>query len=170
MTIQQKGWFELGGRVARALLSSPRFRARLQRALDGVDPAGAVELVRSLLWTDPEVPMSVLGTAPRLANAGILALGTAAAELSWVSRDMAAKVAADLWDEVQLDELEDTWELCLERFFDLSPSEAGFKLASGALALLLGALERELERDPDAGARLAALLDDHPRVKEVLTR
>ena len=170
MPTQRKGWLELGERISAALLSSPRFKARLHNVLEGIDPAGAVGLVKALLWTDPEVPLGLLGVAPRLVNAGILGVGAAVSELSFLSRDMVKGVMDGLRDEVLVEELEQTYALCLERFFGLTPSEAGFKMAAAALALLLGALERELERDPAAGERLQELLEAHPLVKERLTR
>lgn len=170
MASMAKGWLEMGARIATSLLSSPRFKARLTRALEGIDPLGAVGLVKALLWTDPEASMSLLGTAPRLINAGILTLSTAVAELSWLPLDVVKEVTANLWDEVLVEELEDAYALALERFLGLSPSQAGFKLAAGVLALLLGAMERELERDPAAGERLEKLLADHPLVKERLSR
>ena len=168
MPKQGKGWLELGERIAAALLSSPRFKARLHRTLEGVDPQGAAGLVKALLWTDPEVPLGLLGVAPRLINAGIMGVGAAVSELSWLSRDMVKEVLQGLWDEVLVEELEQTYALCLERFFGLTPSEAGFKMAAGTLALLLGALEREMGRNPAAGEQLQELLDAHPLIKERL--
>ena len=163
---QAGGWLELGGRVAAALLSSPRFKERVRRVLGGVDPEGAPGLVRSLLWTDPEVPLALVGTAPELINAGAGALAELLRQVASLPVEMTREVAAGVWSRVDAGELLDALDRAVERHLGMGPEEARYRVAMALLTALLDGLERRLEQDPEAGEALARLLADHPLVRE----
>lgn len=74
MSHQRRGWLDLGDRVARRLLDSPRFRRDVEIVRDHVDPDEAPGLVRTLIWTDPGLTLSLVGAAPRVINTLIEAL------------------------------------------------------------------------------------------------
>lgn len=65
------GWCEAASRVLGPLLASQQVKARIRVVLQHVDPDYAPVLVRTLLRTDPELPLAALSALPRLANAAI---------------------------------------------------------------------------------------------------
>jgi len=168
-TEQARGWLELGARVAGSLLSSPRFKGRLQKMMSAVDPQGSRELVKSLLWTDPEVSLSLVGVLPDLLNAGAGILAELSRQVGSLPVDMTREVAADMWARVDAADLGEALDELVERHLGMGPEEARFNLALALLTALLGTLERRLEQDPEAGETLARLLADHPLVRERLS-
>ncbi|MFH2005876.1 MAG: hypothetical protein ABI333_04725 [bacterium] len=90
------GWIDAAARIARTLLRSPRFKARVKIIVNHIDPDSTPELVRTLLWTDPEVALSLLGAAPHVANAAIGALGELTRQLQTLPPTLAREVLADL--------------------------------------------------------------------------
>lgn len=80
------GWFDLGARVAGRLLKSPRFRRDVEIVRDHVDPDEAPGLVRTLLWTDPGLSLSLVTAAPAVLNAGIEALREVVVQLEGMPR------------------------------------------------------------------------------------
>jgi hypothetical protein len=160
------GWLGLGERITASLLSSPRFKARLDKVLGAVDPDSAPALVRSLLWTDPGVPLAMVGVVPLLLNAGAGAVAELLRQVASLPVEMTREVAADLWSRVDAADLGEAAHLATRRHLGMSPQEARFRLAVALLTVLLDALEQRLEQDPGAGDELARLLDDHPLVRE----
>jgi len=90
------GWIDAAARIAKTLLRSPRFKARLKIIVNHIDPDSAPELVRTLLWTDPEVALSLIGVAPRVANAAIGALGELARQLQTLPPALAREVLQEV--------------------------------------------------------------------------
>jgi len=65
----RRGPIEGTSRVVRELLRTQRFKKTINILIRELDPENAGLLVRTLIWEDPELFMSVLGAAPELANA-----------------------------------------------------------------------------------------------------
>lgn len=65
------GLIDLSNRVLRELLRTPKFKAKVKVLLDNLDPAAAPELVRTLMWEDPELFLDLVGASPQLLNAVI---------------------------------------------------------------------------------------------------
>lgn len=70
---QTKGIFELGDRIAKALLNKPGFKANLALLLNHIDPDSVPDLVRTLIWEDVGVALSLADAVPKIANALIKA-------------------------------------------------------------------------------------------------
>ncbi len=68
-----KGIFELGDRIAKALLNKPGFKANLALLLNHIDPDSVPDLVRTLIWEDVGVALSLADAVPKIANALIKA-------------------------------------------------------------------------------------------------
>ena len=68
-----KGIFELGNRIAKALLNKPGFKANLATLLNHIDPGSVPDLVRTLIWEDVGVALSVADAIPKVVNACIKA-------------------------------------------------------------------------------------------------
>lgn len=75
---ETKGLIDALDRILRQLIDTPGFKESVMILLKAVDPPSARGLVRTLLWRDPGLSMSALGTLPDLLNA----CAHAAAELS----------------------------------------------------------------------------------------
>jgi len=80
------GWLDLGARVAGRLLKSPRFRRDAEIVRDHVDPDEAPGLVRTLMWTDPGLSLSLVAAAPAVLNAGIESLREVVVQLEGMPR------------------------------------------------------------------------------------
>ncbi len=79
---QTKGIFELGGRIARVLLNKPGFKANLALLLKHIDPDSVPDLVRTLIWEDVGVALSLADAVPKIANALIKAAEEAVTQVN----------------------------------------------------------------------------------------
>jgi len=68
-----KGIFELSNRIAKVLLNKPGFKANLATLLNHIDPDSVPDLVRTLIWEDVGVALSLADAIPKVANACIKA-------------------------------------------------------------------------------------------------
>ncbi len=69
---EQRGVIDLADRLMRHRLENPDFKDNLREVLNNLDPEAARGLARGLLWTDMEVILGLLGSLPRIVNAGIV--------------------------------------------------------------------------------------------------
>ena len=70
---QVKGIFELSNRIAKVLLNKPGFKTNLATLLGHIDPESVPDLIRTLIWEDVGVALSLADAIPKLANACIKA-------------------------------------------------------------------------------------------------
>ncbi|HOJ13431.1 MAG TPA: hypothetical protein PLS81_08535 [Deltaproteobacteria bacterium] len=68
------GFIETQAGLLHDFMSSPPAKDMLRLALKDIDPESGRRLVRTLMTTDPEVPLAVAGSLPRAANLIIKAL------------------------------------------------------------------------------------------------
>lgn len=68
----QPGIIDAADRIAREIIRTPGFKEKVRLLLGSLDPASAPGLVQTLMWTDPEFFLSIIGAAPQLLNIGIL--------------------------------------------------------------------------------------------------
>ena len=68
MTTQERGVVDVGTRILAQLLKKPGFKDNLRAFLNNLDPQASPELVRTLLWKDPEVILGIVGALPAMAN------------------------------------------------------------------------------------------------------
>ncbi len=92
----------LGERVARALLSNPRFKADLRRLFAGIDPAHAPGLARALLWQDAEALLGLASALPRLFNFAVAAAGELIRQLNTMPPAMLQAFLSRLASELDL--------------------------------------------------------------------
>lgn len=67
-----------GSRVLREIIRTPAFLEIIKLHAKGLDPESARELVRTFLWEDVELSLSLVGTVPEIVNylaAAVLELG-----------------------------------------------------------------------------------------------
>ena len=67
-----------GSRVLREIIKTPAFLEIIKLHAKGFDPESARELVRTFLWEDVELSLSLVGTVPEMVNylaAAVLELG-----------------------------------------------------------------------------------------------
>lgn len=78
---EEKGLIDGADRIAKQLLGNSKFKQSMLILLSSVDPQSARGLVRTLFWEDPEMLLSVMGAAPDLVNALIVAMAEVAEQL-----------------------------------------------------------------------------------------
>lgn len=88
-------------RALRRSLTTPRTKDAIRLVLGRLDPENARSLVRSALWTEPELPLSLLGSVPVVCNALIAAADEALAQLEEkltpaLRRELARSLIEDL--------------------------------------------------------------------------
>ncbi len=69
-----RGIIDSNNRILEEVLDKPAFKEGLRLVLMNIDPQNSPRLVRTILGTDVEVPLAIVGALPALANAVILAL------------------------------------------------------------------------------------------------
>jgi hypothetical protein len=93
----------LGERLARVLLSHPRFKTNLRRLIQGIDPDRAPGLVRALLWQDAEALLGLVSALPRAFNFVAAAAGELFRQLNTMPPDMLRAFLAQLTKELDLE-------------------------------------------------------------------
>jgi hypothetical protein len=66
-----KGVIDLADRILKELLKKPAFKDGVRTLLINIDPTSSRQLVRTLLWQDPEFFLTLLGALPPLVNTAI---------------------------------------------------------------------------------------------------
>ncbi|MEJ5185996.1 MAG: hypothetical protein WHT46_02810 [Candidatus Geothermincolales bacterium] len=92
----------LGERLARAILSNPRFKANLRRFVGGIDPAHAPGMVRAILWQDAEATLGLASALPRLFNFAAAALEELLRQLNSLPPDMLRAFLGRLVDQLDV--------------------------------------------------------------------
>ncbi len=72
-TKNQRGLIDATDRVARELIRTPQLKEKIRLLLNSLDPASAPGLIQTLMWTDPDFFLSIIGAAPEMINIGVLA-------------------------------------------------------------------------------------------------
>ncbi len=179
------GWLDEATVRLRPLLRSARFKNSLRRLLARIDPAYAPELVRTAIWTDPSLPMSLLQALPRAANALLLAGRGLLDQTARLAPALQAAFLRDLLGRIELGLAGELAGRCTRLSLALAAEQqdwpalaraysAGFARAldPDALATALAAAAPRLEQvvaDHEdwiqAGSRtLRQVLADHPRL------
>lgn len=68
-TSSRPGVLDMSNRILKELLRTPKFKAQVKVVLNSLDPPAAAELVRTLMWEDTELFLSLVGVFPELLNA-----------------------------------------------------------------------------------------------------
>lgn len=96
-----KGVLATAERALLRALRRPRTRESLRVLLRGLDPENARAVVRTALWTEPELFLSLLGSLPRAANAAIYAADELLAQLAEkLSPDLRRELVGSLLADV----------------------------------------------------------------------
>ncbi len=80
--IQVKGLVDAADRILRELIRTPKFKEALIILLNSIDPPAARRLVRTFMWGDPGVLMSIMGSLPQMINTGSEAMAELAAQMN----------------------------------------------------------------------------------------
>ncbi|MCX5850439.1 MAG: hypothetical protein NT072_00040 [Deltaproteobacteria bacterium] len=68
MEAQTQGLVKMTGTVVERLIESPNFKENVKAVLRNIDPGESSDLVKTLLWKDPELFLAMLGALPVLLN------------------------------------------------------------------------------------------------------
>jgi hypothetical protein len=80
--IQTKGLVDAADRILRELIRTPKFKEAVIILLNSIDPPAARSLVRTFMWGDPGVLMSIMGSLPEMINTASQALAELAAQMN----------------------------------------------------------------------------------------
>lgn len=87
-TIKQAGLVDAANRVTRELLRTPRFKEGIKIVLNSLDPDSASDLVKTIMWEDADIFLSLLASLPEMLNIVFLALREMTAQLSNFTPEM----------------------------------------------------------------------------------
>ena len=68
MEAQTQGLVKMTGTVVERLIESPNFKENVKAVLRNIDPGESSDLVKTLLWKDPELFLAMLGALPVFLN------------------------------------------------------------------------------------------------------
>lgn len=92
-------------RVLKQLIDTPKFKEAVMILLKAVDPPAARGLVRTLLWRDPGLSMSFMGTMPALLNACSHAAAELASQLSSMPPPLLRELVASILERLDVEAL-----------------------------------------------------------------
>ncbi len=128
---------DAANRVSRELLRTPRFKAGLKMVLNSLDPDSAPDLVKTLMWEDTDVFLSLLGSLPAMVNIVFLALRELTVQLDNFTPEMLADFMAQILEKLDgeaLGEALGSTTLLFARMGELPASkvaERGAELGAG---------------------------------------
>lgn len=138
-----------GARVLREIIRTPAFRELIKVNSRDLDPDSARELVRTFLWEDVELSLSLVGTVPEVVNY----LAAAVLELGMLMRvfpeGLLREYVGQAFAEIDLDVLRrypETFAPLLESAGFASAAALGFGRAVNATARYVAGVAR---RNPD---------------------
>jgi hypothetical protein len=136
-TVNRAGLVDAANRVSRELLRTPRFKAGLKMMLNSLDPDSAPDLVKTLMWEDTDVFLSLLGSLPAMVNIVFLSLRELTVQLDNFTPEMLADFMAQLIEKMDgeaLGEALGSTALLFARMGELPASkvaERGAELGAG---------------------------------------
>ncbi len=80
--IETKGLVDAADRILGELVRTPKFKEAVIILLNSIDPPAARRLVRTFMWGDPGLLMSIMGSLPALINTTSEALAELAAQMN----------------------------------------------------------------------------------------
>jgi hypothetical protein len=80
--IQVKGLVDAADRILRELIRTPKFKEGVMILLNSIDPPAARRLIRTFMWGDPGLLMSIMGSLPEMINTASEALAELAAQMN----------------------------------------------------------------------------------------
>lgn len=98
--MNRAGLVDAANRVLRELLRTPRFKAGLKMVLNSLDPDSAPDLVKTLMWEDTDVFLSLLGSLPEIINLVLLALRELTVQLDNFTPEMLADFMAQVLEKL----------------------------------------------------------------------
>ncbi|MEW6555370.1 MAG: hypothetical protein AB1384_13925 [Actinomycetota bacterium] len=80
--IELKGLVDAADRILRELIRTPKFKEGVMVLLNSIDPPAARRLVRTFMWGDPGLLMSIMGSLPQMINTASEAVAELAAQMN----------------------------------------------------------------------------------------
>jgi len=181
------GWLDAAARVSRRLLRSPRFRRDVEIVRDHVDADEAPPLVRTLIWTDPGLALSLVGAAPAAINAAVEAMAEVVTQVEGLPRPAVREFTVDTLERIrartlgnaagralalalQLDADGPLWREALRGFCSAVADRDLLPLISRRADAIADELEQAVARDPDRVIEVCEELDRVLRAHPDLVR
>jgi hypothetical protein len=95
-----RGLVDAADRIARELISTPKFKQAVMILLDSIDPPAARRLVRTLFWQDPGLLLSILGALPSIVNTGSEALAEAARQMGSMPAPLLQELLGNIFSRI----------------------------------------------------------------------
>ncbi len=104
-SLPRRGPIEGTSRVVRELLRTPRFKKTVNILLSELDPENTGLLVKTLMWEDPELFLSLFGATPDIANVAINGLLELSRQLSNFPPGLLASFLSVLMEGLEMESL-----------------------------------------------------------------
>lgn len=133
-----------GGGVLREILGTPFVKDIIRSHLSGIKPDKSHPLVTALIWQDPEMILSILGTIPPVVNSCVGALAEVGHQVNEklspeLIRDYFASLLNDI-DKSEFQALAEAYATLMKNLWEVSPEfrEALAKAVTGDAPPLIG--------------------------------
>lgn len=95
-----KGIIDAINRILGELLKKPVCKNTIRSVLNSIDPESARDLVKTLIWQDPELVLSLMGAAPSIINTMIKALDEIALQIEKFPPDLVQNFARAIVQDI----------------------------------------------------------------------
>ncbi|MEA3222907.1 MAG: hypothetical protein U9P49_07065 [Thermodesulfobacteriota bacterium] len=101
-----KGIIDAINRILRELLKKPVCKNTIRSVLNSIDPESARDLVKTLIWQDPELVLSLMGAAPSIINTIIKALDEVGLQIENFPPDLIQNFARAIVQDIDKETME----------------------------------------------------------------
>ncbi len=119
--IPKKGIVDAITRITRELIKKPVFKNTIRSVLNSIDEENAPEMVRTLIWQDPEFVLSLVGALPSLINVIIKALDEIAIQIEKFPPALIQDFARAIVDDIDKETMARALDNLSKIKSDLSP-------------------------------------------------
>lgn len=145
----EEGRGGLGARLLREIIRTPAFLEIIKTNARDFDPESAREVVRTVLWEDADLSLSLVGTIPELVNylaAMVLELGK---QMNTFPGGLLDRYVSQVVTEIDVELFEEYPEVFGPLLENVRFSEAAAVVVGKTVNALAGALTRTAARNPD---------------------
>ncbi len=96
----QPGLIDAMDRVAQEILKTPRVKAGIKVIINSLDPQSAPQLVRTLMWKDADLFLSLIGAVPDLINGLLLGSKEVITQMKKIPPPLIAELVAKVIDKL----------------------------------------------------------------------
>ena len=116
-----KGIVDATNRIMRELIKKPVLKSSIRSVLNSIDPESAPDLVRTLMWDDAELILSLVGALPSIANVFIKALEEVAVQVNKFPPDLLQEFTRSILKDIDIEAMNRAVQDLSKILDDLAP-------------------------------------------------